>query len=169
MKIFRLLVAVSFLTFGISCPAQGNCVVDEGLQQTFEKSVGEKVGVNIVLKSQVEPGRMKALAATARDKRAAKRMVARELKEHSVKGQMAVLEYLQKAMADGRVSNITCHWIANVITCEATKDVIEVLASHPDVLAVAQDREVQVVKSSVAVETLPLREKGPPLERLCRY
>ena len=69
MKIFRLLVAVSFLTFAISCPAQENCVVDEGLQQTFEKSVGEKVGVNIVLKSQVELGRMKALAATARDKR----------------------------------------------------------------------------------------------------
>ena len=52
MKIFRLLVAVSFLALGISCPAQSNCVVDEGLQQTFEKSAGEKVGVNIVLKKE---------------------------------------------------------------------------------------------------------------------
>ena len=160
MKIFRLLVAVSFLAFGISCPAQSNCVVDEGLQQTFEKSAGEKVGVNIVLKSQVVPERMKALAAAARDKRAAKKMVARELKEHSLKGQGAVLEYLQKAMVDGRVSNIACHWIVNVITCEATKDVVEVLASHPDVLAVGQDKEVQVVKNSVAVETVSLRQKA---------
>ena len=160
MKIFKLLVTASFLAFGVSCPAQNNRVIDDGLLQTLEMSGCEdKLSVNIVLDSQVETGRMKALAATVRDWRCAKKVVTRELKEHSAKGQVAVLEYLQKAMADGRVSNITCHWIANVITCDATKDVIEALASHPDILAIGHDREVQVVKCSAMAEKLPQLQK----------
>ena len=166
MKIFRLLMMVSFLALGISCPAQNSSVIDEGLLQVLENAGMEKTSVNIVLSSQVEPGRMKALAATARDWRSTKKMVVRELKVHSVKEQKAVLEYLQEAMADGRVSNISCHWIANAITCEATKDVVESLALHPSVLAISHNREVQVVKCSAAVEAafvssaLPLMQKA---------
>ena len=68
---------VSFLPLGISCPAQDSSVIDEGLLQVLENAGMEKTCVNIVLSSQVEPGRMKALAATARDWRSTKKMVVR--------------------------------------------------------------------------------------------
>ena len=129
------------------CYAQKVSVVDKGLRSFIESTSDEKVSVNIVLKSQPEPARMKALAARVKDDKAVRGLVVGGLKEHSARHQASVLDFLYKAAADGRVANIVTHWMANAITCDATKEVVEMLALHPDVLVIGHNKEIQVVES----------------------
>ncbi|MBR5593237.1 MAG: S8 family serine peptidase [Bacteroidaceae bacterium] len=90
---------------------------------------------------------MKALAARVKDDKAVRGSVVGGLKEHSARHQASVLDFLYKAAADGRVANIVTHWMANAITCDATKEVVEMLALHPDVLVIGHNKEIQVVES----------------------
>ena len=50
-------------------------------------------------------------------------------------------------MSKGRVANIATHWVANAISCDATKEVVEALVTHPDVLVIGLNKEMQVVES----------------------
>ena len=146
MKKTPFLIAALMLFCGL-CYAQQGGVIDRTLQAAIENGTNEMVSINIVLKSQAEPARIKALAARSRDNRAARGLMVSGLKEHSKKNQAAVLDFLQKAMNNGGVANIVTHWIANAISCDATKEVVEALAAHPDVLMVALNKEVCVVES----------------------
>ena len=145
MNKFKIFTVAFLLCFCTLCHAQQNSAIDEELLSLFADSDNEKITINVILKSQVEPAKIKVRTSMCKDKRAAREMVVDELKENSINSQAAVLEYLERAVADGLVSNIRCHWVANVVTCDATKEVVQVLASHPDVLAVGQSKEVQVI------------------------
>ena len=147
MKRYKFLMAALLLCVGNFCFAQHTGVIDNDLLLLMDDFADEKVSVNIVLKARPEPARMKAFTNKSLDKRAARELVVNELKEHSLENQAAVLGLLQNAMADGLVSDISCHWVANVITCKATKEVVAALATHPDVLLVGQDKEMQIVDS----------------------
>ena len=146
MKNIKLLATALFLVFTGLCHAQQNSVAVGLSQSVLPKVNGEKTSVNIILKSQVNPAKVKARSSACKDRRAAREMAVAELMAHSVESQATVLEYLEKAARSGLVLNINCHWIANVITCDAAKEVVEALSLHPDVLAVGQNREVQVVR-----------------------
>ena len=156
MKRIGVLTVVLLLCFCPFCHAQQCIVIERELQSVLVENPGEKISVNIVLKSQPEPARRKAIASNAREKRAVRTMVVRELKEFSVKQQATLLEYLDEAVSAGLVSDITCHWLANVITCSATKEVVDVLATHPDVLTIGQNKELQVVEGYEATSHEPL-------------
>ena len=145
MKRFKALAVALLFGFCGICHAAQDSVVDKELLSAFVNSDGGKISVNIVLKSQAEPAKVMAHSSMCKDKRGAREMAVEELKEHAGRSQSAVLEYLEKAALEGLVSNISCHWVANVITCDAAEEVVEVLASHPDVLTVGQNCEVQVV------------------------
>ena len=146
MKRFKALAVALLFGFCGICHAAQDSVVDKELLSAFVNSDGGKTSVNIILKSQVNPAKVKARSSACKDMRAAREMAVAELMAHSVESQATVLEYLEKAAHSGLVSNINCHWIANVITCDAAKEVVEALSLHPDVLAVGQNREVQVVR-----------------------
>ncbi len=135
------------------CYAQQFGAVDKELQCELAGNPAAMTSVNIVLKSHPEPARIKAAATGAKDRRTARIMVVDELKAHSCKKQSALLEYLYEAERCGLVANISSHWIANTITCDATKEVVEALASHPDVLTVGLNKEVPIVEGyDVAVD-----------------
>ncbi len=145
----------TFLFFVLCCNlgfSQHSNAVDSELLQLVKESSDELIDINIVLKSQVEPMRLKALAASARDCGSRKRIVVRGLKEHSAKSQDAVLAILRSGESNGNVKDISSHWISNTISCSASKDVILGLAFHPDVLAIGQNKEYQVVESRDAEE-----------------
>ena len=155
MKRYKFLMAAFLLCVGNFCFAQHTGVIDNDLLLLMDDFADEKVSVNIVLKARPEPARMKAFTNKSLDKRAVRELVVNELKEHSLENQAAVLGLLQNAMADGLVSDISCHWVANVITCKATKEVVAALATHPDVLLVGQDKEMQIVDSCEAGGDVP--------------
>ena len=143
-KIKALAVALLLCLCSI-CYAQQNGAIDRNLQSLLAENPSEKISVNIVLKSQPEPSRMKAIASNARERKAARSMVVKEFKEYSALKQSVLMDYLDEAVAAGLVSDISCHWLANAITCNAAKEVVEVLASHPDVLAIGCNKEFQIV------------------------
>lgn len=147
MKKTKVFIVALLLAFCNVSYSQQKKVVDRDLLQVIEKGTDELVSINIVLKSQANPARVKALAAKSKDVRIGRELMVNGLKEHSKKNQTAILEYLQKAKKEGRVANIATHWVANAISCDATKEVIGALATHPDVLVVGLNKEVQVVES----------------------
>ena len=151
MKKIKSLAVALLLCLCPLCHAQQRMVIDRELQTVLAGDIGEMVSVNVVLKSQPNQARVKAAVHGVKDKRTARVMVVDELKMHSCKKQSALLEYLYKAEQSGLAADISCHWIANVITCNAAKEVVEALASHPDVLAIGNNKEVQVVDGFDAV------------------
>lgn len=139
-----------FLFFLLCCNlgfSQHSNAVDSELLQLVKENGEELIDINIVLKSQIEPMRLKALAASTRDGSSRKRVVVRGLKEHSAQSQGAVLAILRSGESEGSVKDISSHWISNTISCSASKDVILRLASHPDVLAIGQNKEYRIVES----------------------
>lgn len=128
-----------------ACMAQDANAVDKVLQNSMNKSDAGLIEVNIVMKSQVEPARVKALAASARSGAARRNVILRELKAHAGRSQRSVLAILDKAVQCGAAADVVTHWMSNTISCSATKEVIQELASHPDVLSIGQDVEVQVL------------------------
>ena len=156
MKKIKSLAVALLLCLCPLCHAQQCLVIDRELQTVLAGDIGEMVSVNILLKSQPEPARVKAIANGVKDKRMARVMTMDELKAHSCKKQTALLECLYEARLKGLVADISCHWITNVITCNAAKEVIEALALHPDVLAIGYNREVQIVESYDAASRAPV-------------
>ena len=98
--------------------------------------------------------RLKTLAS-ARDRGSRRSAVVMGLKEHSSKSQNAVLAILHGAESDGTVKDISSHWISNTISCSASKGVILKLATHPDVLAIGHNKEIQVVEGRETEEAQP--------------
>lgn len=152
MKKFLFIVAVSFFSLCSLSYAQNENVIDDELQLTIEKTEEELISINIILKSQPEPSRMKATGDVVKDRNLQRAFVVKNLKEQSHKKQAGLLELLRDAEVRGAVANIDCHWIANAITCDATKDVIAKLAFHPDVLAIGHNKEFQIIESRDAEE-----------------
>ena len=145
MRNIKALAVALLLCLCSICYAQQNGAIDRNLQSLLAENPSEKISVNIVLKSQPEPSRMKAIASNARERKAARSMVVKEFKEYSALKQSVLMDYLDEAVAAGLVSDISCHWLANAITCNAAKEVVEALASHPDVLAIGCNKEFQIV------------------------
>ncbi len=158
MKITNSLAVAFFLCFCCFCHAQQRVVLDKELQALLADNAGGMMSVNILLKSQPRPDRVKAVVAEVEDKELQRELLVGEFKEHSNSNQATLLEYLQRAEAEGLVSNVSCHWLANAITCDAAREVIESMAIHPEVLAIGYNKEVQIVDGYVAgaVEHVPV-------------
>lgn len=156
MKKIKSLAVALLLCFCPLCHAQQRMVIDRELQTVLAGDACGMISVNFVLKSQPAPARVRAAVNGAKDKRSARVMVADELKTHFSEKQSALLEYLYEAGQEGLVANVSCHWIANVITCNAAKEIVEALALHPDVLAIGHNREVQIVEGYDAASDAPV-------------
>ena len=125
-------------------------MLDKELQALLADNAEGMISVNVLLKSQPRPDRVKAVVAEVEDKELLRELLVGEFKEYSNSNQATLLEYLQRAEAEGQVSNVSCHWLANAITCDAAREVIESMAIHPDVLAIGYNREVQIADGYVA-------------------
>ena len=125
-------------------------MLDKELQALLADNAEGMISVNVLLKSQPRPDRVKAVVAEVEDKELLRELLVGEFKEYSNSNQATLLEYLQRAEAEGLVSNVSCHWLANAITCDAAREVIESMAIHPDVLAIGYNKEVQIADGYVA-------------------
>jgi hypothetical protein len=59
-----------------------------------------------------------------------------EMKKQAEKSQADVLKTLKANERSVQVTDIKCHWLTNMINCNATPDAILKIAEHPDVEAV---------------------------------
>ena len=97
------------------------------------------------MKSQINSAKLHSRAEKHLDKSARREFVIDELKEFSLKTQADVLSYLQAEEKNGKVSGISSLWIVNAISCDASKDVIYKLSSHPDVEVIGYNKEMQLI------------------------
>ena len=152
----QLLLFCLFVLCCDICMSQERNVVDKALLQSLEENAGELTSVNIVMKSQVASERLMASRSRAKSREDGRNMVVRELKLHSADTQEGVLSILRNAESEGNVTDIVTHWISNSISCRVSKEVIRRLSSHPDVLLIGQDRELQIIESCAVYDASQL-------------
>lgn len=145
-SVFTLLFALLMCSLGF---AQTN-VIDAELQKILNEKGSEKVSVNIIFKAQMETAELSAAAAKHSDKEAKRAFVIDELKSYSTENQQDVISILQAEKSANRVSDITAHWVVNMINCTASADVIYRIAEHPDVSLIVYNKKEKLIDDAKA-------------------
>ena len=147
-KFLFLLVSCILCNIGF---AQVN-VIETELQEVMDQKGDEMIDVTIIFKSQMDAAKLQAKAERS-DKSLQREIVVSELKDFSLRQQSDVMAVLQAEEMGGNVANISPLWIVNAISCEASRDVIYKLASHPDVAKLSYNKEIQLLSEEQMSET----------------
>lgn len=152
---------ISFLLFTLCLTnfgfAQYANVIDPELQQIINEKNNELISVNIILKSQIDVEKLNLQRQNFSDKASKKEFVLKEFKTFSKKSQDGVLSVLESEGRAGRVVDIKCHWITNMINCSTTPDVIYKLSQHPDVAVIAYNKMEYMLFDEKSYQAEPLR------------
>ena len=137
-RIFTLvLLSFCFIHLGFS---QNNNVIDPELYALMNSRSGDKISVNIILKENVDASSLNVRKAFYNED-AKRTYMVNELKTQSEKLQADVLKTLQASERSSQVTDINCHWLTNMINCNATADAILKIAEHPDVKAIIYNKK----------------------------
>lgn len=134
--VFTLMVILSFCGLGF---AQNT--IEPELQNVLKEKGDEMVSINIILKSQMDINDLQSRAENISDKKVRRDVLINELKLFTEKEQSEVLSILKAEEKGSRVSDVESRWIANYINCKASRDVIYLLAKHPDVMMIGYNEE----------------------------
>ena len=154
-----LFCLLTFLLFCNDVFAQNLNVIEDELQNVLTQRRNERVSINIVLKSQINSVRLQADKSL--DKTSRREYVVNELKSFASNAQNDILSVLQAEERIGNVENINSNWIVNSITCDATKDVIYKLSSHPDIAIISYNNEIQLIEEGEVIEMSAAPTRGP--------
>lgn len=128
MKKYLLLI-ISIL-FANLIYAQRSNVIEEELQEVLNHKGDELISVNIIFKNQMPKVNIKD-----RD------VFINELKSFSKRSQADVMSIIKAEERNGKVAEVRNHWLVNAINCELSRDVIYKLSSHPDIAAIAYNKD----------------------------
>ncbi|MBO5848156.1 MAG: S8 family serine peptidase [Bacteroidales bacterium] len=152
--VFTLMIVLSFCSLGF---AQN--VIEPELQNALNQKGDEMISVNIILKSQMDSEKLKACAAKATDKHVRRNIMIDELKLFSEKEQQEIMSILKAEAKSNRVADIKGHWMTNYINCTTTRDVIYLLAQHPDVMMIGYNQEKYLLWDEKAEKIEASREE----------
>lgn len=133
--IYSLIIAV---LLGNYCLAQ-NSVIEPELQEYINETNDEMININIIFKAHINRDELDYRANHFENQKAKREFVISELKLFSEKSQHEVLSMINSEKNNGKVLNITSHWLSNSITCTTTKDVIYNLSTHDDILIIGHN------------------------------
>ena len=119
--------------------------IDPRLQEALNQKGDEMIPINIIFKSQVDIKKLQTRAAQTLDKEVRRDILVDELKLFSEEKQQEVLSILKAETKSYTVSNIKTHWLANAISCTASRNVIYLLAEHPDIAIIGYDEIIKMV------------------------
>ena len=142
-KFIFTLFLVSFLCGFAN--AQNNSKIDVELQKVLNQRSNDLIDIQIFFESSLDTKQLNQNTRQATTKSSKKDIVINELKKHSANVQADVLEILKAEEKRGNVSDIQRLWIANSISCKASKSVIYNLSSHPDIKILGYDKELQLI------------------------
>ncbi len=141
MKQFLLF---AFLFFSSLLIAQekpiGSVVTNDLIQQMDQKTEGELIRINIRLKNQYDIQNLNDALASM-DKTARRALVINELKTFSNQTQKDILKLIEARSEKNQAKLIYSLWINNVVTCEATRQVIYELSHRNDIDRIDWDEE----------------------------
>ena len=122
--------------------------IEPHLEKLLKSRNNEMISIIIVSKDQINPTLLKSNTLLIKNAEVRKGFIVKELKEYSEKSQADVIEFLKAEEIKSCVANIKCHWIANSICCDATKDVIEKLTQYNNIEVIGLNQEVQLLCDS---------------------
>ena len=120
-------------------------VIDARLQEAINQKNDEMIDVNIVFKSQIDLTELKTRAQYVSDKKVRRDILVDELKFFAEEKQQEVLSILKTETRSSKVANIRTHWLSNAISCTVSRDVIYLLAEHPDIELIGWDEKQQMI------------------------
>ena len=156
-----LALVLSTLTF-----AQNYSAIEPELQKVLNQRSEELIDIQIYFKSSINSKQFNQVTRKAYTKAEKKDFVVSELKAYSKNVQADVMSILEAEELSGNVSDIHNLWIANSISCKASRSVIYKLSSHPDVKMIGYDKEMQVIspeqmKEIKSLQNSNVRAGGP--------
>ncbi len=140
--VFTLFIILSFCNL-----ASSQNVIEPKLQEIMNQKGDEMISVNIILKSQMNFNNFRNRANNVIDKETMRNIMVDELKSFAEKEQQDILMILNAEQRNSSVRNVSCHWLANYINCELTRDVINLIAQHPDVYIIGYDEEKVLISN----------------------
>ena len=133
-------LVLSTLTF-----AQNINAIEPELQNILNQRNDELIDIQIYFKSNINSGKLNQASRKAQTKSEKKEIVVSELKTYSENVQADVMNILKAEELSGNAADIRNLWIANSISCKASKSVIYKLSSHPDIKVIGYDKEIQII------------------------
>ena len=163
-RIFTLvLLSFCFIHLGFS---QNNNVIDPELYALMNSRSGDKISVNIILKENVDASSLNVRKAFYNED-AKRTYMVNELKTQSEKLQADVLKTLKAVERSSQVTDISCHWLANMINCNASAEAIMKIAEHPDVKAVVYNKKEYLLFDEKSEQGTPTRAyNGTNVEKI---
>ena len=125
--------------------AQNFNAIETELQNILNQKNDELIDVQIYFKSSISSAQLNQATRKAYTKTEKKDLVVKELKSYSENVQTDVMNILKAEELNGNVADIRNLWIANSISCKASKSVIYKLSSHPDIKVIGYDKEIQII------------------------
>ncbi len=135
-KLFFSLALILFCKIGFS-----QNVIDPVLQDVLNQKGDEMIDINIIFKSQIDLNKLRTRTLLSNDKKTRRNILVDELKHFSEEKQQEVLSLLQAEKSSDRVSNIRTYWLSNAISCTVNRDVVYLLAKHPDIEFIGYDKK----------------------------
>ena len=133
---------MSFGFYGFSQNEVVTDVIEKELREEMAvRGSKELISVNIIMKAQYDQQEMRRKSSVYTTKAEKRNFVVNELKSFSEATQSSVLDEIGNLSKVYSVENVKSLWIANVINCEATKEVIEELALNDDILIIGFNRQ----------------------------
>ena len=146
----RLIYSLIIALFVCNYTYAQNNVIDQELQEILNQKSEEKISINIIFKSQLDRTDLIERSKHFIDKETRRQAVIKELKNFSTESQYDVLSIIKSAESKSEASNIVCHWLSNSITCTTTKEVIEELSKHDDILLIGYNCDRNVLLGEVS-------------------
>ena len=147
-----LLIILSFCGLGFA-----QKTIEPELHNVMNQKGDEMISVNIILKSQIDINMLRSRAEQIADKELRRDILVDEMKLFAEKEQAEILSILKAEEKNNRVSNVKSRWIANYINCTVSRDVIYLLAEHPDVLMIGYNEEKNMLWNEKSEKAEPGR------------
>ena len=140
--------------------AQNLDIIESELQEILNQKSDDMISVTIMFKSQIKTEALKAKAGRSNDKSVKREIVVSELKDFASSQQSDVMSILQAEAKSGKVADINSLWIVNAISCKATREVIYMLSSHPDIAMMSYNKEMQLLEKEEMEDVEEIDMKG---------
>ena len=141
----RLIYCLIIALFVCNYAYAQNSIIEKDLQEVMNEKGDELISINIVFKAQMDSEKLNDRVANIDSKKARREIVMEELKIFAEKSQQEVVSIIRNEERNGRSSGIVCHWLSNSITCNATKEVIDILAQRDDIFIIGLNADKNVI------------------------
>lgn len=122
--------------------AQNFDIIEHELQEIMIQENNGLISTNIILHSEIDTEVLRNNVKNIKERKSHRQAVVDEFKSFAQESQKDIISILEDGERNGDVKNINPHWLSNTISCEISRDYIELLSKHPDVKLIGYN-EVQ--------------------------